>query len=54
MVSIDRARESKARLEALGAKPDYREYAMAHQIGNDSLRDLALWSQQVLGVTPEA
>ncbi len=53
MVGLDRARDSKTRLEALGAKPDYREYPMAHQIGNESLRDLALWSQQVLGVTPE-
>ena len=54
MIGVDRARESKTRLEALGAKPDYREYPMGHQIGNESLRDLALWSQQVLGVAPEA
>ncbi len=53
MIALDRARDSKTRLEALGAKPDYREYSMGHQIGNESLRDLALWSQQVLGVTPE-
>lgn len=54
MIALDRARDSKNRLEALGAKPDYREYPMAHQIANESLRDLALWTQQVLGVSPEA
>lgn len=53
MIALDRARDSKTRLEALGAKPDYREYPMGHQIGNESLRDLALWTQQVLDVTPE-
>ncbi len=54
MIALDRARDSKTRLEAIGAKPDYREYPMAHQIGNESLRDLALWTQRVLDVTPEA
>lgn len=53
-ITLDRARDSKTRLEALGAKPDYREYPMAHQIGNGSLRDLALWTQRVLDVAPEA
>lgn len=52
-IALDRARDSKTRVEALGGHPDYREYPMAHQIGNESLRDLALWTQQVLGVTPE-
>jgi phospholipase/carboxylesterase len=54
MIALDRARDSKTRLEALGVKPDYREYPMGHQIGNESLRDLARWTEQVLGVTPEA
>lgn len=50
VVEVDRARDSRTRLEALGARPDYREYPMAHQIANDSLRDLAAWTKQVLGV----
>jgi len=54
MIALDRARDSKARLDAIGATPDYREYPMGHQIGNESLRDLALWSQRVLGVGPQA
>ena len=54
MIALDRARDSKTRIEALGMKPDYREYPMGHQIGNESLRDLALWTQEVLNVTPEA
>jgi len=54
MIALDRARDSKTRLEAIGGRPDYREYPMAHQIGNESLRDLALWTQRVLDVTPDA
>lgn len=53
-IALDRARDSKTRIEGLGMKPDYREYPMGHQIGNESLRDLALWTQQVLDVTPDA
>lgn len=50
MVGIERGRESRDRLIALGIEPDYREYPMQHQISNESLGDLSLWLEGVLGL----
>ena len=48
MIGVDRARESRDRLQAMGVDVEYHEYEMAHQVGNDSARDLAVWLTSVL------
>lgn len=48
VVGVERGREARDRLNALGARPDYREYPMAHEIRPDSLIDLSRWLEQVL------
>lgn len=48
MISVDRARESRDRLQALGVTPEYREYAMGHAIGQESATDLSRWLERVL------
>jgi phospholipase/carboxylesterase len=50
MVNVDRARESRDRLNAIGVQPDYREYPMGHEIRPDSLRDLSDWIERTLGL----
>lgn len=50
LVAIDRGRESRDRLVELGIEPDYREYAMQHQISNESLVDLSQWIGRVLAL----
>lgn len=51
-IAVERARESRDRLNALGARPDYREYPMGHEIRPDSLRDLNDWLERVLELSP--
>jgi len=48
MVRIDRGRDSRERLEALGVRPEYHEYPMQHQIAAESLQDLSAWLERVL------
>jgi phospholipase/carboxylesterase len=43
MISIDRGRESRQRLEQMSVDLTYREYEMQHEISQDSLRDLVTW-----------
>ena len=50
MISVDRARESRERLETLGVDLEYHEYQMGHQVGNESARDLAVWLAAVLHI----
>jgi len=47
-IEVARARQSRDRLEELGARPDYREYGMGHQIGPESLTDLSRWLERTL------
>ena len=49
-IPIARAREARERLQALRIDPDYREYAMGHEIGQRSGRDLSAWLERVLGL----
>lgn len=53
MISVERARETRDRLRALGVEPDYHEYSMGHAIGQESATDLSGWLERVLdlGVT---
>lgn len=48
MIAVDRARESRQRLEQIGVDLEYREYPMGHQIGAESANDLAVWLSVVL------
>ncbi len=52
LIAVDRARDSRDRLHALGAEADYREYPMAHEIRPESLRDLSDWVERVLDLPP--
>lgn len=48
LVTVDRARESRDGLLALGVTPEYREYSMGHEIRPASLIDLTRWLEEVL------
>ena len=48
MIAVDRAQESRDRLEAMGVDLEYHEYDMGHQIGAESLQDLTAWLTSVL------
>ena len=52
MINVDRARDSRERLVALGVTPIYQEYAMAHEIRPESLSDLNGWLEEVLDLRP--
>ena len=52
MINVDRARDSRERLVALGVTPVYHEYAMAHEIRPESLSDLNGWLEEVLDLAP--
>lgn len=43
LVEIDRGRNSRDRLQAMNMNLDYREYAMQHEIGRQSMHDLSVW-----------
>jgi phospholipase/carboxylesterase len=43
MVAVERARESRQQLTALGVGLTYREYGMGHEICADALRDIVAW-----------
>jgi phospholipase/carboxylesterase len=48
LAPVERAREAKALLEGLGYRPQYREYAMRHEISQEMLEDLSPWVKSVL------
>ncbi len=48
LVTIDRGRDSRERLQALGLAVDYREYPMQHEIGRASMHDLSAWLADLL------
>lgn len=52
LVRIERGRQSRDRLIAMGLTPEYHEYPMQHQIGAESLRDLSAWLERVLRLPP--
>ena len=52
MISVEDARDSRRFLEASGYAPEYREYAMGHEITQDVVRDLKSWVQRVLPPDP--
>ena len=48
LVSLDSARATRAFLEKMGYHPEYREYAMGHEISHEVLADLIPWMAKVL------
>ena len=50
MIGVERAQESRDRLEALGVDLEYHEYEMGHQVGNESASDLSVWLTNVLNL----
>lgn len=48
VVSVEAARQSRKQLETWGYQPQYREYAMGHEITMEVVQDLVPWIQKVL------
>lgn len=48
LIPTETAQNAKAFLEGAGYSPEYHEYAMAHEISGEVLRDLVPWITQVL------
>ena len=48
LIPTETAQEAKAFLEGAGYSPEYHEYAMAHEIRGEVLRDVVPWIAQVL------
>ena len=48
LIPTETAQEAKAFLEGAGYSPEYHEYAMAHEISGEVLRDVVPWIAQVL------
>lgn len=53
-VNVDRAQQARERLRAMGVEPEYHEYPMGHEIGQQSARDLSTWLERVLDLGPAA
>lgn len=52
MIHIDRARESRAALEALGYAVQWQEYAMPHSVCGEEIADIAAWLLRLLAPAP--
>jgi phospholipase/carboxylesterase len=50
LIPIERARQSRDRLRALGYPVEWREYPMAHAVCPEEIRDVGAWLARVLGV----
>ncbi len=48
LIPVRLGRESSELLEKAGADVVYREYAMGHEVSEDTLRDLAAWTKNLL------
>jgi len=48
MIGLDRAQQSRARLEALGYAPEWHEYAMGHSVCPEEIGAIAGWLGKVL------
>jgi phospholipase/carboxylesterase len=48
LIPIERARQSRDRLLALGYSVQWREYPMPHAVTPDEIRDVATWLRTVL------
>lgn len=48
LIPVRFGRESAELLEKAGAEVVYREYAMGHEVSEDTLRDLASWTRNLL------
>lgn len=48
MIPIERARQSRAALEALGCRVEWHEYPMPHAVCAEEIADIAAWLRTVL------
>ena len=48
LVTVDKGRNSRDRLQALGLNVTYREYPMQHELGRESLHNLSAWLSKLL------
>ena len=48
LIPVSEAREARKFLEEQGYAPEYREYEMAHQVGQEELEDLVRWLRDTL------
>ena len=48
MIGLDRAKQSRARLEALGYAPEWHQYPMGHAVCPEEIGAIALWLGKVL------
>ncbi len=48
IIPIERARQSRAALEALGCRVDWHEYPMPHAVCAEEIADIAAWLRAVL------
>ncbi len=48
MIGLDRAQQSRARLEALGYAPEWHEYPMGHAVCPEEIGAIAAWLGRVL------
>ena len=48
LIPTQTAQDAKEFLEGAGYSPEYHEYAMAHEISGEVLRDLVPWMTKVL------
>jgi phospholipase/carboxylesterase len=49
LIPIERARQSRDRLRALGYRVEWREYPMPHAVCPEEVRDVGAWLARVLG-----
>jgi len=48
IIPVRLARESAELLKKAGARVDYREYAMGHEVSEETVRDLSAWAKNLL------
>ena len=53
LISIQEARDARRFLQSEGYEPEYREYAMAHEVSEAEAADLARWLRTVLPTAGE-
>lgn len=52
VIPLALGRKSRDRLDALGFRPDWREYAMGHEVSMEEIRLAGSWLHKVLALAP--
>jgi phospholipase/carboxylesterase len=48
VIPLERARQSRLALEAVGGKVEWREYPMPHSVCGEEIADIATWLRAIL------